>query len=55
MMAYMQLIPGTFGIHNKNSLVLNNGYCYKKNHPLILLRISGPFTRIYLLFFIASK
>lgn len=27
----------------------------KKNHSLILLRISGPFTRIYLLFFIASK
>lgn len=27
----------------------------KKNHSLILLRISGPFIRIYLLFFIASK
>lgn len=27
----------------------------KKNHSLILLWISGPFTRINLLFFIASK
>lgn len=43
-MAYMQLI-----IHDNNSLVLNNGYCYKKKHTLILLCISGLFTLIHVI------